>query len=327
MRFKSLLALWAVLPATISFEFVNPASHGSQSSFSQDSVYTEHSVLQIRWTSPYSDQDATVGLFQVNTSSTLASSKSPQTIGDIEYLAGESRSISLHPCIYVRTRPDIYPSTEGQAYDRTSRQWIVVTNKDLSVSNVFVMMLFVTGATSASDMTVYFNITSDDSDSASTDDSSTSTSGSSASSSATTRAQLSPTLPVSNPSASTTASDAASQSSSDMNSSAKIGLGVGIPAAAIVGVLATWLVFRRRRAPTAQGGEEQPQEDKVVPMGVDGATGATSRPVSKALSHGPPSSTHGSVPLPSTHTGPAVYEASNEPANVSELYAPTYYRS
>ncbi|KAJ0115067.1 hypothetical protein J7T55_001476 [Diaporthe amygdali] len=300
---RSLLALWAVLPATISFEFVNPASHGSQSSFSQGSVYTEHSVLQIRWTSPYSDQDATVGLFQVNTSSTLASSTSPQTIGDIEYLA------------------------EGQAYDRTSRQWIVVTNKDLSVSNVFVMMLFVTEATSASDMTVYFNITSPDSDSASTDDSSTSTSASSASSSATTRAQLSPTLTVSNPSASTTASDAASQSSSDMNSSAKIGLGVGIPAAAIVGVLATWLVFRRRRAPTAKGCEEQPQEDKVVPMVVDEATGATSRPASKAMSYGPASSTHGSVPLPSTHTGPTVYEASNEPANVSELYAPTYYRS
>lgn len=205
-----------------------------------------------------------------------------------------------------------------------------MTNKDLSVSNVFVMMLFVTGATNASDMTVYFNITSPDSDSASTDDSSTSTSTSNASGSATTRAQLSPTQTVSNPSASTTASDAASQSSSDMNSSAKIGLGVGIPAAAIVGVLATWLVFRRRRAPTAQVSEEKPQEDKVVPMGVDGAneaTGATSRPVSKATSHAPASSTHGSVLLPSTHIGPTVYEASNEPANISELYAPTYYRS
>lgn len=318
---KSLLALWAVLPAAISFEFVNPSSHGSQSSFSQGSAYAEHSVLQVRWTAPYSDQDATVALFQVNTSSTLASSKSPDTIGDLEYLAGESRSISLYPCTYVRTNPDIYSSTEGQAYDRTSRQWIVVTNKDLSVSNVFVMMLFVTGATEASDMTVYFNITGTDSDS---DSDSASTSTSSASGSATTKAELSPTSTDSTPSASTTASDAASQSSSDMNASAKIGLGVGIPAAAIVGVLATWLVFRRSRAPTPQVREGQPQEDKVMPVGFDGSTGATSRPASNVMAHGPASSTRGSGPLSSTDIRPTVYEAHNEPANVSELYAPTY---
>lgn len=186
-------------------------------------------------------------------------------------------------------------------------------------------MLFVTGATDASDMTVYFNITPATSDSAS---STSMTSTSSASSSATTKAELSPTSSVSYPSASTTASAAASQSSSDLNASAKIGLGVGIPAAAIVGVLASWLVFRRRRAPIAQGHQEQPQEqpqeDQVMPMGLNGFTGGEYRPASKAMTYGPAPSTCGSVPLPSTDTVSAMYEASNKPATVSELYAPTY---
>ncbi|KAG8156474.1 hypothetical protein KVR01_013708 [Diaporthe batatas] len=287
MRFcvrKSLVALWAVLPTAISFEFVNPSSHGSQSSFSQGSAYPEHSVLQ------------------VNTSSTLASSKSPVTIGDLEYIA------------------------EGQAFDRTSRQWIVVTNKDLSVSNVFVMMLFFTGATTASDMTVYFNITAASSDTVPTSTSDASTSAPSASSSAATKAQLSPTTTVSDPPAGVTASNSnsATPSSSDLNASAKIGLGVGIPAAAVVGVLATWLILRRKRAPAAQGHKGQHQQDTVMPMGTHGLTGPTSRPVSKATTYGPASITNGSVRRPNTATGTMVYEASNEPANVSELYAPTY---
>lgn len=87
-----LLALASNLPAIVAFDFVNPASHGGQTSFAQNSVYPEKSILEIQWTEPETWEDATVALYQIDITKSSATDVSPATIGDLEYIAGESRS-------------------------------------------------------------------------------------------------------------------------------------------------------------------------------------------------------------------------------------------
>ncbi|KAJ4417494.1 hypothetical protein N0V82_006158 [Gnomoniopsis sp. IMI 355080] len=298
-----LLALGSLLPPTLAFDFVNPASHGGQSSFAQNSVYAEKSILEIQWTEPETWQDATVALYQVDITKTSATDVSPSTIGDLEYIA------------------------EGQGWNRTSRRWIVVTNKDLTVSPVFVMLLFVTGAETASDETIYFNITS------------TETACSTASASATASASSTASTASSSSSPTTTSAAASgstsSDSSSDLSSSAKVGLGVGIPAAAIAGVLACWLALRRRQAapngqPNVEGqyasnGAHPPEEKHRI--GSDGSTVASPRPASSTVAYTGPAPNPQPVqgPVPGGYrpvSGRPLYEANGEHFAVNELDAP-----
>lgn len=104
-----LLALFCALPpATFAFLFVNPASHGGQTSFSQNPVYAEKSILEVQWTSAAEDQDATVALFQVDISRTRATDVSPWTIGDLEYIAGEFHSMLCYSSVPYMCNTMIY---------------------------------------------------------------------------------------------------------------------------------------------------------------------------------------------------------------------------
>lgn len=190
------------------------------------------------------------------------------------------------------------------------------------------MLLFVTGATTSSDRTVYFNIPSADSTTGSG-----STSALTAASGSATNAASIPTF-SSNPNPATTAaasglpstSSTSSESSSALPSSAKIGLGVGIPTAAIISMGLCWLAFRRGKA---QGNQQSaaipPLEDRS--MGFAAYSSDTPKPASSVVTYVSPSNKSSYVPPSNAPAyGPVsnapVYEASNEAPPPSELYAP-----
>lgn len=86
-------ALSVLLPATLAFTFVNPASSGGQTSFSKNLVYQENSALRVEWTIGETDQDATVALYQIDLRTSLPTDTVPETLGDLEYVAGKSLPI------------------------------------------------------------------------------------------------------------------------------------------------------------------------------------------------------------------------------------------
>lgn len=94
---KLFLALSSILPATLGFTFVNPASSGGQTSFSKNLVYQENSPLRVEWTVGETDQDATVALFQIDLRTSLPTDAIPETLGDLEYVAGKALPIPLWP--------------------------------------------------------------------------------------------------------------------------------------------------------------------------------------------------------------------------------------
>lgn len=94
---KLFLALSSILPATLAFTFVNPASSGGQTSFTKNLVYQENSALRVEWTIGETDQDATVALYQIDLRTSLPTDAVPETLGDMEYVAGKSLPILLYP--------------------------------------------------------------------------------------------------------------------------------------------------------------------------------------------------------------------------------------
>lgn len=94
---KLFLALAYILPATLAFTFVNPASSGGQTSFTKDLVYQENTPLRVEWTVGETDQDATVALFQIDLRTSLPTDEVPETLGDMEYVAGKPLPILLCP--------------------------------------------------------------------------------------------------------------------------------------------------------------------------------------------------------------------------------------
>lgn len=89
---KLFLALCSVAPVSLAFTFVNPASHGGQTSFAKNIVYAEKSKVQVEWTVGDDGQDATVVLWQVDPRTSLPTDDIPETLGDLEYIAGMSIS-------------------------------------------------------------------------------------------------------------------------------------------------------------------------------------------------------------------------------------------
>lgn len=85
---KLFLALGSVTPVALAFVFVNPASHGGQTSFTKNIVYAEKSKVQVEWTVGDDGQDATVVLWQVDLRTSLPTDDIPETLGDLEYIAG-----------------------------------------------------------------------------------------------------------------------------------------------------------------------------------------------------------------------------------------------
>lgn len=106
-----------IQPVTATYSFINPASHGGQTSFANNNVYAEKAILEVQWTVGATDEDATVVLWQVNTTSTTASnSDEPEFIGDLEYLAG-----ALAP------PSPLFPSPPPQYCDLAGTWWCVLT--------------------------------------------------------------------------------------------------------------------------------------------------------------------------------------------------------
>ncbi|KAL1873227.1 hypothetical protein Daus18300_004047 [Diaporthe australafricana] len=142
--------------------------------------------------------------------------------------------------------------------NRTDYQWTVRTDLDTSVSNVFLLALYQQGETEVTGTSHYFNISS-------TTTSSTSTSGTASTTSTSSSTGISSATGSSTsllPGASSAATDtpAPDSSSGGLSTGAKIGIGVSIPLAVIIGLIAGWLFFGRRRKQ-----KDQPQG------GVDGA--------------------------------------------------------
>lgn len=105
LRFwKLFLALASILPATLAFTFVRPASSGGQTSFSKNVVYQENSALQVEWTVGETDQDATVAIWQVDLRTSLPTDENPETLGDMEYVAG--KPFHTLSCTRKNTRMD-----------------------------------------------------------------------------------------------------------------------------------------------------------------------------------------------------------------------------
>jgi hypothetical protein len=119
---------------------------------------------------------------------------------------------------------------------------IVATTQDLSVSNMFFLSIFEEGKANADANNHYFNLTTK------SDTRPTAVSEGSTSASSITRITLtstSTTAPTLNPAE--TSNAPSSGSSGGLDSSAKIRIGVAIPAAAVLGAIASYLILRRRK--------------------------------------------------------------------------------
>lgn len=152
-------------------------------------------------------------------------------------------------CVFVCASPNNPCVPPGSVVNLTSFQWRVGSSKDMDVSNIFMMSLYVEGGTEIMANSHYFNISS-----RSTDSGSSTTSSSTVSSSATSSTSVSLAAPTSTGSSSeTTASAAATTStpaaasSGNLSKEAMIGMGVAIPCAVILGIAAGWFFFGRRR--------------------------------------------------------------------------------
>lgn len=185
------------------------------------------------------------------------------------------------------------------------------------------MTIFVTGATTSDDNSVYFNISSADSSASSV--------------SAIDTAPISPPNASSVPGPATTApasglpsASPTSESSPASDSSAMIGLGVAIPAAAILGIGAGWLAFRRGKtkgSPSPASVVAPSKEDKSEEFRGSSAVSPKPHATSSAIAYGHPPSAPAygppsSAPMYKPEFDAPVYEASNETVAPSELYTP-----
>lgn len=165
-----------------------------------------------------------------------------------------SFDITLFPCFDSRS-PDIRPDpnrflssshhapspvSRGSCGVRISRHG--VHQPTLSVSNMFFLSIFKEGQDNADANSHYFNLTTN------SEARPTAASEGSTSASRITRITLtstSTTDPTPNPAE--TSNAPSSGSSGGLDSSAKIRIGVAIPAAAVLGAIASYLIFRRRK--------------------------------------------------------------------------------
>jgi len=210
--FFSLLALVA-RPAVSEVAFVYPPAFVPTTDFSSNIVMVEGDFKVIQWTNVSNPNNAriSVTMFQLN---------GTQFFGDAEYV------------------------TQNAAPDTLSAPWTVNTAKNLTVSPMFYLNLFLEGETTSLINSHYFNITA-----ASTTATSSSTTSSSTSSQTSTSSSQSSTSSTSgSPATATpTTSPPVIVTSSGLSPGAKAGIAVGVIGAALLGVLAGWLILGRRR--------------------------------------------------------------------------------
>lgn len=231
MRPVLFVSLLSVLTTVVlGIEFINPPPFETTDlppDFSLNPVYVKGSILTIRWTAGPPENNTSLTLYQLN---------GTQPLGPFEYLTR-----MLTPCLhYLLTCPyliltcvtdDISPSVLTLA-------WTVQTTKDLTLSSMFSLFLFLEGATSPEANTYYFNITNKEVASPTFKDSS-STTITTGSTSATVTESTTP-APIS---ASTT--PILIPVSGGLSTGAKVGLGIGIPAVALLGFCVGWFIFSR----------------------------------------------------------------------------------
>ncbi|KAF2708599.1 hypothetical protein K504DRAFT_534211 [Pleomassaria siparia CBS 279.74] len=199
-------------------DFINPPPAGVFGDFSENPIYNVGSKVRVAWTPPTNESQAV--------SVTLSQMNGTQWILPAEYLT-------------------------QSAIGRTSYDWLVVTEKNLSVSNMFILAVFREGNSSPDAITHYFNISekavAPTSSASKTSFSTASISTSVPSSAAGTSTIISTTTPTSLvPFASSSpASDSSTASSRDFSMGTRIGLGVSIPVALIVGLAAGLFLFKR----------------------------------------------------------------------------------
>lgn len=132
----------------------------------------------------------------------------------------------------------------GSVVNVTNFQWLVGTAKDLTVSNVFLLSIYIEGGTVVEGTSHYFNISSKSVKSATTTSSSTS---SSTTSSSIFEVPSSTESPVTTATSTTSTTAPPTANSNGLSQGATIGLGVGVPCAVALGVAVGWFFFGRRR--------------------------------------------------------------------------------
>lgn len=202
----------------------------------------------------------------------------------------------------------------------TIYDWTVAVSENLPAtlqqSNLFYLSIFQEGKTSSDSNSHYFNITEVKSTASSASSSTITPSASTALSTSTQMA--SSIFPASTSSVSTipeSTTQPSSSSDAGMSTGAKIGIGAGIPAAAIIGIGAGWFFFGRRHRQPAKGPSiaTDPREPaaSIHPDHRAGGTGVSD--------HWGPGNYQYEVLLrskqaspPSEHFSPQVFEASGE---------------
>lgn len=194
--FLPLLALVACL-AVADVHFVNPPAFVATDDFSTNIVMVEGEYEDIQWadvTNPNNSR-ISVTMWQLN---------GTEFFGAPEYVIRNASS------------------------DALSTPWIVNTQKNLTLSPMFYLNLFLEGELTALVNSHYFNITAK---------STTSTTSSST---------TSPTPSSATSSNTASASQTSTPASSGLSAGAKAGIAIGVAGAMFLGVLAGWLILGRR---------------------------------------------------------------------------------
>ncbi|KAK5053091.1 hypothetical protein LTR84_002065 [Exophiala bonariae] len=217
MLFLILLLLLTFQIAAQDLEFISPGPSGTDGDFSLNPSYVFGSSLTIQW-EPIEESVSLVLCQQLQGA-------------DFEYVFQDRSNLS--------------------AFDRT-----VTTQRDLSKSRTFFFQIFIEGDTLPSATSHYFNITGAGAgDGGVVQTTTTFASASSSPASLATSSAVLQSSTTSSPSSSTSSVAAASglptsNTSNDegaMSTGAKVGLGIGVPVAVVLGVGAGWFLFGDRK--------------------------------------------------------------------------------
>ncbi|KAK2753843.1 hypothetical protein FQN55_000207 [Onygenales sp. PD_40] len=137
------------------------------------------------------------------------------------------------------------PHLKNTKSETVSTEWTVRTTKDLKVSNLFFLSIFLEGETGAQSNSHYFNISVPKSDA----DATTTTSVSKSASATISIDSTSTSTPTS---ASQSSPSPPSSPSIELGTGAKVGIGIGAAAALALGVMIGWLLFGRKKKQTGQ---------------------------------------------------------------------------
>ncbi|KAI3395443.1 hypothetical protein diail_1306 [Diaporthe ilicicola] len=195
--------------------FVNPPNMATWHDFTDNPVYVEGSTVNLVWEAP-SDIATSVTMFQANLTDGFVIGR------DFEYV---TKSV----------------------VNATDFQWRVGTSRDTTVSNVFLLSIYVEGGTDVMATSHYFNISSKSVKSTTTTSSSILSTTTSSSISVPSGSTSSTESLLSAPTSTASTTTPPTANSNGLDKEAIIGMGVAIPCAVIIGAAAGWFFFGRRR--------------------------------------------------------------------------------